>query len=48
MTSADANILLYSYCEASPHHAAAEAFLTSYALREDMALSVRDRERQGL
>ena len=39
MTSADANILLYSYCEASPHHAAAEAFLTSYALREDMALS---------
>ena len=27
MIPIDANILLYSYCEASPHHAAAKAFL---------------------
>ena len=39
MTSVDANILLYSYCEASPHHVAAKAFLASLAPREDVALS---------
>lgn len=39
MTSIDANILLYSYSEASPHHAAAKAFLESLARRDDVALS---------
>ena len=39
MTSIDANILLYSYCEASPHHAAAKAFLGSLSARDDVALS---------
>lgn len=39
MISIDTNILLYSYCEASPHHAGAVAFLTSLSGREDVALS---------
>ncbi len=39
MTSVDANILLYSYCAASPHHAAARAFLDTLAPRSDVALS---------
>ena len=39
MISIDANILLYSYCAASPHHAASKAFLESLAQRDDVALS---------
>ena len=39
MTSIDANILLYSYSEASPHHRAATAFLESLSRRDDVALS---------
>ena len=39
MTSIDANILLYSYSEASPHHAGAKAFLESLSQRDDVALS---------
>ena len=39
MISFDTNLLLFSYCEASPYHAAANAFLTSLATREDVALS---------
>ena len=39
MTSIDANILLYSYSEASPHHAAAIAFVESMAQRDSVALS---------
>ena len=39
MTSIDANLLLYSYCEVSPHHAKAKAFVTSLAPRDDVALS---------
>lgn len=39
MTSIDANILLYSYSEASPHHDAAKAFLESLSQRDDVALS---------
>lgn len=39
MTSIDANILLYSYSEASPHHAAAKAFIESLSQRDDVALS---------
>ncbi len=39
MTSIDANILLYSYSEASPHHAAAIAFVESMAQRDNVALS---------
>ena len=39
MTSIDANILLYSYSEASPHHAAAKAFVESLSQRDDVALS---------
>jgi predicted nucleic acid-binding protein len=39
MTSFDANIVLYSYSEASPHHAAAKAFLESLSQRDDVALS---------
>ena len=38
MTSLDANILLYSSSEASPHHTAAKAFLESLSLRDDVAL----------
>jgi toxin-antitoxin system PIN domain toxin len=39
MISVDTNILLFSYCENSPHHARAKAFLISLAAREDVALS---------
>lgn len=39
MTSIDANILLYSYCEASPLHAKARAFVGSLGPRDDVALS---------
>lgn len=39
MTSIDANVLLYSYCEASPYHAAAKGFLAALSQREDVALS---------
>jgi predicted nucleic acid-binding protein len=39
MISIDANLLLYSYCEASPHHAKAKAFVEGLAPREDVALS---------
>jgi predicted nucleic acid-binding protein len=39
MTSIDANILLYSFSEASPHHLKAKAFLQSLARRDDVALS---------
>jgi len=39
MISIDANILLYSYSEGSPHHPAAKAFLESLSRREDVALS---------
>jgi predicted nucleic acid-binding protein len=39
MTSIDANILLYSYCEAVADHAAARAFLASLTPRDDVALS---------
>ena len=39
MISVDTNILLFSYCEASPYHADAKAFLASLATREDVALS---------
>ena len=39
MTSIDANILLYSYCEASLHHVKAQAFLTTLSQRDDVALS---------
>ena len=39
MTSIDANILLFSYCEASPHHATAKAFVASVSKRDDVALS---------
>ena len=39
MLSVDANLLLYSYSEASPHHAAARQFIESLSAREDMALS---------
>lgn len=39
MISIDTNILLYSFVEASPHHAEAKAFLWSLAQREDVALS---------
>ena len=38
MTSIDANILLYSNSEASPHHAAAKAFLKT-CRSDDVALS---------
>jgi len=37
--SIDANILLFSYCEASPHHARARAFLAALSQRDDVALS---------
>lgn len=39
MLSIDANLLLYCYSEASPHHFAALVFIESCALREDVALS---------
>jgi len=39
MISVDTNILLFSYCETSPYHAGAKAFLISLADREDVALS---------
>ena len=39
MISIDANILLYSYCEVSPHHAKANAFVSSVARSETVALS---------
>lgn len=39
MISIDANILLFSYSEAAPQHAAARAFIESMAVREDVALS---------
>jgi predicted nucleic acid-binding protein len=39
MTSVDTNILLFSYCENSAHHAKSKAFLISLADREDVALS---------
>lgn len=39
MISIDANLLLFSFCEASPHHAAAKKFLTEVSGRENVALS---------
>lgn len=39
MLSIDANLLLYSYSEASPHHESARKFIESVALRDDVALS---------
>jgi toxin-antitoxin system PIN domain toxin len=39
MISVDTNILLFSYCENSPHHGGAKAFLISLVDREDVALS---------
>jgi uncharacterized protein len=39
MLSIDANVLLYSFSEASPHHAAARLFIESHSPREDVALS---------
>ncbi len=39
MISVDANLLLYSYSEASPHHAKAKEFLVSLSTRDDVALS---------
>ncbi|MCF7674046.1 MAG: hypothetical protein K9N23_04910 [Akkermansiaceae bacterium] len=39
MISIDANILLYSYCQDSPHHLGARKFLHGLVEREDVALS---------
>ena len=39
MLSIDANLLLYCYSEASPHHAAARRFIEDLSQREDVALS---------
>ena len=39
MVSIDANLLLFSFCEASPHHPAAKGFLLEMSGREDVALS---------
>ncbi|MEI9894576.1 MAG: PIN domain-containing protein [Chthoniobacter sp.] len=39
MLSIDANLLLYSYSEASPQHDAAREFIQSLSPREDVALS---------
>ena len=39
MISIDANILLYSFSEGSPYHAAAKAFLEAHSDRGDVALS---------
>ena len=39
MFSIDANLLLYCYSEASPHHAAAREFIETSSAREDVAVS---------
>jgi uncharacterized protein len=39
MLSLDANLLLYSFSEASPQHTAARQFVESLSPREDVALS---------
>ena len=39
MLSIDANLLLYCYSEASPHHAGSRQFIESVSVREDVALS---------
>jgi toxin-antitoxin system PIN domain toxin len=39
MLSVDANLLLFSYCEASPHHAKARRFIESLSGRDGVALS---------
>jgi predicted nucleic acid-binding protein len=39
MLSLDANLLLYSFSEASPQHAGARQFIESLSPREDVALS---------
>jgi uncharacterized protein len=39
MLSIDANILLYGYSTASPHHDPAKRFIKEMATREDVALS---------
>ncbi len=39
MFSIDANLLLYSYSESSPAHAAARAFIEEVSPHEDVALS---------
>jgi toxin-antitoxin system PIN domain toxin len=39
MISIDANILLYCYSEASPHHAKARAFIEGLGSSDDVALS---------
>jgi toxin-antitoxin system PIN domain toxin len=39
MLSIDANLLLYCYSEASPHHTAARLFIESVSAREKVALS---------
>jgi len=39
MLSIDTNLLLYSYSEASPHHAAARRFIEAASARDDVALS---------
>lgn len=39
MISLDANLLLYAFSAAAPEHPAAQAFLTSLAPRDDVALS---------
>lgn len=39
MLSIDANLLLYCYSEASPHHQAAKAFIARVSNRDDVALS---------
>jgi predicted nucleic acid-binding protein len=39
MLSVDANLLLYSFSEASPHHRAALKFIESLSPHEDVALS---------
>jgi len=37
--SIDTDLLLFSYCAGSPHHAAAQSFLNSMSQRDDVALS---------
>jgi predicted nucleic acid-binding protein len=39
MLSVDANLLLFSYCEASPQHAKARRFIESLSGRDGVALS---------
>jgi uncharacterized protein len=39
MISIDSNVLLYTYCEASPHHARAREFVRSLSGDDDVALS---------